>query len=194
MKIQIKNRYTGAVIFECETDSLKLAVELAVKSRVNLSGADLSGVNLSGMDLSGADLYGADLSEVNLSRTNLYGMDLSGVNLYGANLSGANLSGANLSGVNLSGVNLSRTNLSKADLSKADLYGVKITKIPVQISGLKWWVNITEKHIQIGCKVYEAVEWFNFSDEKIMEMDSEALIFWKANKEFIKMTWENHTK
>ena len=64
MKIQIKNRYTGAVIFECETDSLKLAVELAVKSRVNLSGADLSGVNLSGLNLSEANLSEANLTEV----------------------------------------------------------------------------------------------------------------------------------
>ena len=71
MKIQIKNRSKQAVIFECEADSLKLAVELAVKSGVDLSGVylarmDLSRVNLSGANLSGANLCGADLHRVDL--------------------------------------------------------------------------------------------------------------------------------
>ena len=49
MKIQIKNCFDFSVIFECEADSMKLAVELAIKSGANLSMANLSG----------ADLYGA---------------------------------------------------------------------------------------------------------------------------------------
>ena len=82
MKIQIKSRYNDAVIFECEADSLKLAVELAVKFRV-----DLSGVDFSGMDLSGADFSGVDLSGVNFSGANLCGTNFTGANLYGADLS-----------------------------------------------------------------------------------------------------------
>jgi hypothetical protein len=98
MKFEIKSWLTGGVLFSIETESWKLAVEAAVKSRADLSRADLSradlsGANLYGANLSGANLYGADLSGANLSRA-----DLSGANLYGANLSGANLSGANLSG------------------------------------------------------------------------------------------------
>ena len=100
MKFEIKSRFSGNVLFAVETDSWKVAVELAVKSGANLSGANL---------------YGA----------NLYGADLSGANLSGANLSGANLSRANLSRADLSGANLSGANLSRANLSKADLYGAK---------------------------------------------------------------------
>ncbi|RTK93078.1 pentapeptide repeat-containing protein [Candidatus Saccharibacteria bacterium] len=164
MKIQIKNRVDFSVIFECEADSTKLAVELAIKSGANLSGANLSGANLSGANLSWANLSWANLSWANLS----------GADLYGANLSGADLSGANLSGANL--------------------YGEKITKIPIQISGLKWWINITEKHIQIGCQVHEAEKWFKFKDSEIANMHSEALPWWEENKKFIKSAWLHHIK
>lgn len=51
MKFEIKNRFSESVIFEAEASSLKLAVEMAVKAGVNLSGAYLSDVNLSGADL-----------------------------------------------------------------------------------------------------------------------------------------------
>ena len=73
MKYEIRQRYSGKVLFSLETKSLRLCLEAAVKSRANLSGADLSGAdlyraNLSGADLFGADLSGADLSEANLSR------------------------------------------------------------------------------------------------------------------------------
>jgi len=91
MKIQIKNRWDGSMLFECEAGSVKVAVKLALES-----GADLSGADLSGADLSGANLSGANLSSATLSRA-----DLSGANLSGANLSGANLSRADLSGANL---------------------------------------------------------------------------------------------
>jgi hypothetical protein len=90
VQMQIKNRFTDAVIYEGEFASIRLCVEAAVRSGANLSGANLYGANLSGAYLSGADLYGANLS----------GADLSGANLYGANLSGADLSGANLYGAN----------------------------------------------------------------------------------------------
>ena len=80
MKFEIKSHYTGSVLFALETESLKLCVEGAMKSRANLSGADLSGANLSRANLSGADLSRADLSRADLS-----GADLSrakGINLH----------------------------------------------------------------------------------------------------------------
>ena len=54
MKFEIKHRYSGAVLFSLENDSLKLCVEAAVKSRANLSWADLNGANLSEANLSEA--------------------------------------------------------------------------------------------------------------------------------------------
>ena len=83
VSIQIKNRWTGDVIYESEKTTFKEAVKEAIKSKVNLSKADL---------------YEADLSEANLSKADLSGSDLSEVNLYGSDLSGSDLSEADLSG------------------------------------------------------------------------------------------------
>ena len=48
--MQIRNRFTGKILFEVEGDTLVGA---------NLSGADLSGADLSEADLFEADLEGA---------------------------------------------------------------------------------------------------------------------------------------
>ena len=103
MNIQIKSRFSAEVLFEhdCENNSIRMTLELAIKSRANLSRANLSRANLSRADLSRADLSGAYLSRANLSGANLSGAYLSRADLSGADLSGANLSGANLSGAYL---------------------------------------------------------------------------------------------
>ena len=46
MKIEIKHRFSGSVLFSCEADSMKSAVKLAIEAKADLSGADLSGANL----------------------------------------------------------------------------------------------------------------------------------------------------
>jgi hypothetical protein len=120
--IEIKNRWTGALLLCLQADNLSGA-DL---SDANLSDANLSDANLSGANLSDANLSGANLSDANLSGANLSGADLSGANLSGANLSGADLSGADLSGANLSGANLSGADLSGADLSGANLSGADL--------------------------------------------------------------------
>src|SRR3990167_4985107 len=81
MKFEIKNRWSGKLIFSVEAENWRFAVEAAIKSEANLSGANLSGANLSWADLSGADLSGANLSGANLSGANLLGADLLGANL-----------------------------------------------------------------------------------------------------------------
>ena len=62
MMFEIKHRYSNEVLFSIEIGTLRLAVEAAIKSVANLSGANLSGANLYGANLSGANLYGANLS------------------------------------------------------------------------------------------------------------------------------------
>ena len=108
MKIEIKHRYNDSILFahDCEENSLKITLQMALKASANLYGADLGGANLRGANLYGADLRGADLG----------GADLGGANLYSANLYGADLGGANLRGANLYG----------ADLYGANLYGKKL--------------------------------------------------------------------
>jgi len=74
------------VLFETEADTLKLAVEAAVKAGVSLNGADLHGADFSGADLCGADFSGADLCGVNFYSANLRGVNLSGADFHGASL------------------------------------------------------------------------------------------------------------
>ena len=105
-------------------------------------------------------LYGADL----------YGADLRGADLYGADLRDADLRGADLYGADLYG----------ADLRDADLRGAAIV-----IYGMTWTIQIAKNHIRIGCQSHSLEKWINFTDDEIDSMHSDALNFWKENKEFI---------
>jgi len=77
-KVEIKNRFTGAVIFQSNKTTLKEAVE---EGKANLNEAYLSGANLREADLREANLYGANLREADLREANLYGADLREANL-----------------------------------------------------------------------------------------------------------------
>mgnify|MGYP000867821373 CR=1 FL=1 len=118
IKISIKSRWTGSILFEYSSvgNTLAKTVTEALKG-----GANLSGANLRGADLHGADLYGADLREADLHGADLREADLRGANLYGANLSEADLRGANLRGADLYGANLREADLRGADLRGANL-------------------------------------------------------------------------
>ena len=84
--IQIKHRVSGAVLFECEAENLKVAVEQAVASGANLSDANLSDANLSGATLSDANLSDANLRDANLSDAYLRGANLRGATGINPNL------------------------------------------------------------------------------------------------------------
>ena len=61
IKLQIKNRWTGEVIFEYEKEdnSIKDTLREALKNGANLRSADLCGAGLRSADLCGANLCGA---------------------------------------------------------------------------------------------------------------------------------------
>ena len=174
MKLSILSRFNASILFEYEAEenSLKITLQVAVKTGANLYGADLDGAKLYGADLYGANLYGA----------NLDGADLRGANLYGANLYGANLYGADLRGANLYGADLRGANLDGADLRGADLDGEKLVKTPLQLNNLKWFVLISDKYLRIGCQRFTIEEWRNFDDAAIVKMDFAALKFWRKWK------------
>ena len=134
MKFEIKNRWSGQIIYQDEAESLKILVLAAIKTGADLQDANLSGADLRSADLSGADLRSADLRSANLRGANLLTADgelqvenLSGANLRGANLSGANLQDANLQDAYLSGADLSSANLQDANLSGANLRGANLS-------------------------------------------------------------------
>ena len=147
--IEIKNRFSGAVIFSSdEAKTLLEAVKAAIASRADLSRANLSRAYLSCADLSGAYLSCADLSGADLFGADLSGADLFGADLSGANLSGADLSGANLSGAYLSGANLSGADLSGADLSRADLFGANLSGANLSCADLSGAKNVEKMILQ----------------------------------------------
>ena len=88
MAVEIKNRWTGEVIFTWEGDAevtgvsygekLGRAVLEAIKAKANLRGAYLSDAYLRGANLSGANLSDANLSDAYLRGAYLSGAYLSG--------------------------------------------------------------------------------------------------------------------
>ena len=112
IKIEIKNRWTGNILFEylSENNTIKKTVSEAIKSGANLREANLCG---------------ADLREANLRGANLCGADLRGANLCGADLREANLRGADLCEADLREANLCEANLCEANLREANLRGAK---------------------------------------------------------------------
>lgn len=153
-EITIKNNY-GEVIYQCQADSIKDAVEKAVKEGISLRNIDLSGKALSGANLRGADLSGANLRGTNLRGANLICADLRGADLRDANLSGANLSCVNLRRANLSCANLGRADLIGANLWGANLWGADLRGINISdeiIIDIHLDSVITDKrYIQISC-------------------------------------------
>ena len=86
IKIEIKNRWTGNILFEylSENNTIKKTVSEAIKSGAYLRGADLRGADLRGAYLREADLREADLREADLREAYLREADLRGADLRGA--------------------------------------------------------------------------------------------------------------
>ena len=132
IKIEIRNRWTGSVVFEYtkEGNTITETVLDAIRRGADLRDADLCGADLRGSNLCGAYLRGA----------NLYGADLCDANLYGADLRGSNLCGAYLRGANLCDADLRDANLYGADLRGTDLRDAKgcYLSCPTEGSFIGW--------------------------------------------------------
>jgi len=173
LKIEIKCRFSGKVLFEHkqENNTVKITLEAGVKARANLDGAYLYGAYLYGANLARANLAGANLDGANLARAYLYGANLARANLARANLARANLDGANLYGANLYGATYGE--------------GIEIGNNPLFILGLTWPVYIFKTHIKIGCQIHSKQEWLTFTDSDIEKMETRAAEFWKKWKKHI---------
>ena len=120
-QFDIKNRFTGAVIYSGGGESLRDVIVQAAAA-----GADLSGADLRCADLRSADLRSADLSCADLSCADLRCADLRSADLRSADLSCADLSSADLSCADLSCADLRCAYLRGAYLRSADLSGIKL--------------------------------------------------------------------
>lgn len=133
VKIEIRNRWTGRLIFEhsSENNTMVGTVTKAVSNHADMSGADLCGADLRGLnmiwaDLRGAYLRGADLRGANLRNSYLSGADLRGADLRGAKLCGSDMRGVFLCGANLRDADLSCVNLIGAHFSEVDFIGANL--------------------------------------------------------------------
>ena len=60
--MQIKSRFDGQVLYDCEAETMLECLQEAVKSRAYLAGANLAGANLAGAYLAGHKVIAAPLS------------------------------------------------------------------------------------------------------------------------------------
>jgi len=143
MKIEIKNRWNGNIIFTHDAGSnvrgvaIGLALVAALASNADLRGADLSDADLRDADLRGAYLRGAYLRGADLSGADLRGADLRDADLRDADLRGAYLSDAYLRGADLSGADLRDADLSDADNIPTIVYAQTLITAEGDIIGYK---------------------------------------------------------
>ena len=137
IKIEIRNRWTGSVVFEYtkEGNTITETVLDAIRRGANLRGADLRGADLRDADLCGAYLCGANLRDANLRDA-----DLRDANLRDADLRGADLRGADLRDADLRDADLRDADLRDADLRGADLRDAKgcYLSCPTEGSFIGW--------------------------------------------------------
>jgi len=98
---ELKNRFTGEVIFSLECESFKVCVEGCIKAGISLKSANLEYANLESANLQSASLKYANLRSANLRSASLESANLKYANLEYANLKSANLKSANLEYANI---------------------------------------------------------------------------------------------
>jgi uncharacterized protein YjbI with pentapeptide repeats len=123
---QVKQRYTGEILFSGAAQSMKALLEAATALGVDLSYADLGGLDLSGARLVGGRFNGASFDKTNLAAADLSGAQLCQASLMAAELVGAlccqaYLRGADLTQCNLAHIDAASSCLTDADLSESDL-------------------------------------------------------------------------
>ncbi len=202
MKVQIKHRYNGNVLFECDVPeeysgmAMRHALEEATEAKANIAYA-----NLTRADLTDANLTRADLTYANLTDAKLTDANLTYANLTDANLTDADLTRANLTDANLTSADLTRANLTDADLTRADLTYANLTyanltdakNTPLVIHGLNWVVQINGfGQMKIGCQKHDVSAWRDFDDDAISAMAVGALSFWKQHKTTLLAICENY--
>ena len=139
IKIEIRNRWTGAVVFEYtkEGNTITETVLEAIRRGADLRGANLRNADLCGANLSDADLRSANLSDANLRNADLSGADLRGADLRSANLRDADLRSADLRSADLRGADLCDANLRDADLRSANLSDADLRSANLRSANLR---------------------------------------------------------
>ncbi|MGH2505836.1 MAG: pentapeptide repeat-containing protein [Ktedonobacteraceae bacterium] len=145
--MEIKARFTNRVIYTSEKQTMREAVEDAVRAKVSLRSADLRSAYLQGADLRSAYLRSAYLRSADLRSADLRSADLQGADLRSADLQGADLRSADLQGAYLQGADLRSADLRSAYLQGAYLQPIKqdffevLLAVPNEIALVEGRVN-----------------------------------------------------
>ncbi len=107
-------------------------------------------------------------------------------------LTGADLRDATLTNATLTAADLRGANLKGADLRDANLFNtIGDRNIIISIQATPYHINLTKDFMQIGCKKYTIEEWWNFTDNDIVDMDGEiAVDFWRMYKEYLILSYK----
>ena len=81
--LAIKNRWTGAIIFQSTKTTYMEAVKEALERNSNLRNSNLRNSDLSNSNLSDSNLSGSNLSGSDLRDSNLSGSEMRNVKFYG---------------------------------------------------------------------------------------------------------------
>ena len=163
MKIEIKNRWTGAVLYATELPdgsdfAMRTAVERAARERANLAGANLAD----------AYLAGANLADANLADAYLAGANLADAYLAGANLAGANLADAYLAGAYLAG-------------AKIPEWAIPFARIGACGQSIAWLARCKDANSAFAALCGEWRNWLD-SEGAPMDADGEAIVTWAREK------------
>ena len=167
--IEILNRYTKAVLYPSEAETLGAAVKEGMALRADLTGAVLTDAGLTRAVLTGADLTDADLTDADLTGAVLTDADLTDAVLTDADLTRADLTRAVLTGAVLTDAVLTGAVLTDAeDLTRAVLTGAVLSNSNcgtafgnlLRITGSRHpIIAVDEDNISIGCMLHDLAWW-----------------------------------
>lgn len=116
--IEIKDRWTGQVIYAGRHDNLRKAVEYCASKGLPLRNADLKGQDLTDLFLDGLDLSGADIS-------------------------GAFLAGSSINGVQLVGTLAKATDFARCDARNVMAVALIADGADFEAADLRGWISTT---------------------------------------------------
>jgi len=136
--IQIKHRFTGAVLFEYEATedqvsqgiAMREALHAAIKARAYFAGADFAGAYFADAYFAGADFAGANFAGANFADAYFAGANFAGANFADADFAGAyfadayfadaDFAGANFADADFAGANFADAYFADADFADAN--------------------------------------------------------------------------
>ena len=122
MKIEIKNRWTKEIIFSIEADSMKNALEIGVKQKINFRNCDFRNCDLRGCSFFGANFRGSTFSGCDLSKVNFRICSFNGSTFSGCNFSESSFYKTAFCGSDFSGCNFNGSIFCKCNFRGCDLY------------------------------------------------------------------------